>query len=172
MQLSLESNNVRLPLPDSSEHVWPDFGRTPPDPVGSRPFWPNPTGSRPFWPDLVGTVAGSIKIRPDSGQFGQIRPTSDHGRLPARFGRNLVRQYPATVARCCRIPVPPGFRRPTIARFRQSNIKCACKDEEFNFEKRFTVLKIVNRFPKIKEGFTVKPKMIFVDHYFLPYQTP
>jgi hypothetical protein len=30
----------------------------------------------------------------------------------------------------------------------------------------------VNRFPKIKEAFTVKPKMIFVDHYFRPYQTP
>jgi hypothetical protein len=28
----------------------------------------------------------------------------------------------------------------------------------------------VNRFPKIKEAFTVKPKMIFVDHYFRPYQ--
>jgi hypothetical protein len=29
----------------------------------------------------------------------------------------------------------------------------------------------VNRFPKIKEGFTVKPKIIFVNHYFRPYQT-
>jgi hypothetical protein len=28
------------------------------------------------------------------------------------------------------------------------------------------------RFPKIKEGFTVKLKMIFVDHYFRPCQTP
>jgi hypothetical protein len=54
------------------------------------------------------------------------------------------------VAGCCRILALPGFRRPTIAGFRQSNIKHACKDEEF----------------------TVKPKMIFVDHYFRPYQTP
>jgi hypothetical protein len=47
-----------------------------------------------------------------------------------------------------------------------------CKEEELNFGKRFTVLKIVNRFPKIKEAFTVKTKMIFVDHYFRPNQTP
>jgi hypothetical protein len=46
-----------------------------------------------------------------------------------------------------------------------------CKEEELNFGKRFTVLKIVNRFPKIKEDFTVKPKMIFVDCYFRPNQT-
>jgi hypothetical protein len=52
------------------------------------------------------------------------------------------------------------------------DIKYACKDEELNFRKRFTVLKIVNRFPKIKEAFTVKPKMIFVDCYFHPNQTP
>jgi hypothetical protein len=65
--------------------------------------------------------------------------------------------------------MPPKFRRPTIAGFRQSDIKRAYKDKEFNFEKRFTAFKIVNRFPKIKEGFTVKPKMIFVDYYFHPY---
>jgi hypothetical protein len=75
------------------------------------------------------------------------------------------------VARCCRIPVPPGFQRSTIAGFWQSDIKLACKDEKYNFEKRFTVFKTVNRFPKIKEAFTVKPKIIFVDHYFRPYQT-
>jgi hypothetical protein len=77
------------------------------------------------------------------------------------------------VAGCCRIPGPPGFQRLTIAGFRQSNIKRACKDEEFNFRKRFTVFKetfkTVNHFPKIKEVFTVKPKMIFVDHYFRSY---
>lgn len=66
----------------------------------------------------------------------------------------------------------PIFERPTIVGFGQSDIKRTCKDEEYNFGKRFTVLKIVNRFPKIKEGFTVKPKMIFVDRYFRPYQTP
>jgi hypothetical protein len=68
--------------------------------------------------------------------------------------------------------VPPSFGRLIIAGFVQSDIKRACKDAEYNFEKRFTVLKTVNRFPKIKEGFTVKPKMVFVDHYFRPYQTP
>jgi hypothetical protein len=47
-----------------------------------------------------------------------------------------------------------------------------CKDEEFNFGKRFMIFKTVNRFSKFKEGFTVKPKMIFVDDYFRPYQTP
>jgi hypothetical protein len=54
--------------------------------------------------------------------------------------------------------VLPIFERPTIAGFDQSDIKRACKDEEYN--------------PKIKEGFTVKPKMVFVDRYFRPYQTP
>jgi hypothetical protein len=39
--------------------------------------------------------------------------------------------------------------------------KRSCKNEEF---KSF---KTVNRFSKIKEVFTVKLKMIFVDHYFL-----
>jgi hypothetical protein len=76
------------------------------------------------------------------------------------------------VTGCCWISVPLGFQRPTIAGLRQSDIKRACNDEEFNFGKRFTVFKTVNRFPKIKEGFTVKPKMIFVDHYFRLYQTP
>jgi len=63
------------------------------------------------------------------------------------------------------------FRRPTIVGFRQSDIKRACKDKEFNFGKRFTVFKTVNHFSKIKEGFTIKLKITFVDHYFRPYQT-
>jgi hypothetical protein len=33
------------------------------------------------------------------------------------------------------------------------------------------MVKTVNRFSKIKEVFTVKPKMISVDHYFRPHQT-
>jgi hypothetical protein len=73
---------------------------------------------------------------------------------------------------CCRVLALPRFQQPTIAKFRQSDIKHACKDKEFNFGKRFTIFKTVNRFPKIKEAFTVKPKIIFVDHYFRPYQTP
>jgi len=68
--------------------------------------------------------------------------------------------------------VLPGFGRPTITRFGQSDIKHACNDKEYNFGKRFTVLKPVNRFPKIKEAFTVKTKIVFVDHYFRPYQIP
>jgi hypothetical protein len=103
-------------------------------------------GSRPFWPNPTGTGDGG-RMSPDSGACS----------IP--------------VAGCCRIPVLPGFRRLTTARFRQSDIKCACKDEEFNFEKQFTVLKTVNSFPKIKKCFTVKPKMIFIDHYFRPSQT-
>jgi hypothetical protein len=92
-----------------------------------------------------------------------------------------VRAVSILVAECCWILVPPGFcigsggtriRRSTIAGFRQSDIKHACKDQEFHFGKRFTVFKTVNHFPKIKEAFTAKPKMIFVDHYFRPYQTP
>jgi hypothetical protein len=100
---------------------------------------------------------------PDSSHFDQIQPASDHGWIPASFGGNLVRRNSATVT---------GFQRRTLAGFRQSDIKRACKNEEFNFEKRFIVFKTVNRFPKIKETFTVKLKMIFVGHYFCPYQTP
>jgi hypothetical protein len=33
------------------------------------------------------------------------------------------------------------------------------------------VFKIVSRFAKIKEAFTVKLKMISVNHYFRPHQT-
>jgi hypothetical protein len=104
---------------------------------------------------------------------GQIRPESgppascDDGRMSPDSGAGNI-----LVAGCCRIPVQPGFRRSTIVRFRQSDIKRACKEEEFNFRKRFIVFKTVNRFSKIKEGFTVKSKIIFVDHYFRPYQTP
>jgi hypothetical protein len=43
--------------------------------------------------------------------------------------------------------------------------KCTCKNEEFKYEKT------VNRFPKIKEAFMIKLKMIFVDYYFLSHQT-
>jgi hypothetical protein len=126
MQLLLGFDNVRLPVPDSGEHVWPD-------------------------PGYFGQILPKL---------GQIRPASNHGRILARFGPNLVCRLPATVAECRQILAPPGFRQPTIAEFRQSDIKHACKDQEFNFGKRFTVLKTVNRFPKIKKTFTVKPKMI------------
>jgi hypothetical protein len=34
----------------------------------------------------------------DSGHFGQIRLASDHGRILASFGRNLVSHHPAMVA--------------------------------------------------------------------------
>jgi replicative DNA helicase len=42
----------------------------------------------------------------------------------------------------------------------------------FKSIKRFTILKAVNRFSKIKETFTVKLKMIFVDYHFQLHQTP
>jgi hypothetical protein len=77
MQLLLEFGNVRSPLPDSSEHVWPDPAK------------------------LL-----------DSGHFGQIR--RDPGRMSPDSGIGNI-----SVVGCCQIPVPPGFRRPTIARFQQ-----------------------------------------------------
>jgi hypothetical protein len=49
--------------------------------------------------------------------------------------------------------------------------KCPCKKEEFKFIKRFTIFKTVNRFSKIKEAFTVKLKIISVNHYFRSHQT-
>jgi hypothetical protein len=74
-------------------------------------------------------------IRLDCSHFGQIRPVSYHGWIPARFCWNLVLQHPATVAGCRRIPVPLGFRRSTIAEFWQSDMKHACNDEKYNFGK-------------------------------------
>jgi hypothetical protein len=134
MQLSPESGNVRSPLPDSREHVWPDsakmvgfrldssgsgqarpnpghFGQTRPDqlPDPSRPgliscrILPNPTGFQPFWPNPVGSVARS----------------SQNGRIPASFDRNLVRRYPATVAECRRISAPSVFQWSDVAGFRR-----------------------------------------------------
>jgi hypothetical protein len=46
------------------------------------------------------------------------------------------------------------------------------KNEKFKSRKRFTVFKTLNRFSKIEEIFTVKLKIIFIDHYFCPHQTP
>jgi hypothetical protein len=99
IQLSLESSDVRLPLPDFGKHVWP-------------------------------VPAELLQIRSDPDHFGQIRPdqlpdSSTSGRIncrirshPASFGRNLVRQHPATVAGCHRIPAQSVFRSPDVARFR------------------------------------------------------
>jgi len=128
------------------------FGQIRPDPAGSRPFWPNPAA----WPESGNIPVGIWSVG---------------GRIPAdfRWTDSGAGWIPAT--RCCRTLAPAGFQRPAIAKFCRSDIKHSCKDEELNFEKRITVLKIVNRFPKIKETFTVKSKMIFVDHYFRPYQT-
>jgi len=46
------------------------------------------------------------------------------------------------------------------------------KDEELKSIKQITVFKTVNRFLKIKKTFTVKVKMISVDHHFQLRQTP
>jgi hypothetical protein len=43
---------------------------------------------------------------------------------------------------------------------------CRFENEMFKVEKWFTVLKIVNHFSKIKDEFSVKRKIFFVDHYF------
>jgi hypothetical protein len=107
--------------------IWPKWSassRTPSDPVrsGRIPailarsgrisgrFRPDLAGSRPFWSD----PAGSGQIRPDSCQ---IRPASDHGRIPASFGRNLVRRHPAMEAGSCRSPASSVFR-PDVAEIR------------------------------------------------------
>jgi hypothetical protein len=87
--------------------------------------------SQPFWPDLARSMAGSSHIQPDPSRFGQIRQESTGFRpfwadpaclvgIRQYSGRNLV-------AECCRTPAPVGFRR--------SDIKRACKNEEFNFKK-------------------------------------
>jgi hypothetical protein len=81
MQLSLESGNVQLPLPDSGH-----FGQIRQD------QWPDPSKSWPFWLDSTGSMAEIGQIRLDSSQ---IRLASDHGRILAKFGRNLVRRRPA-----------------------------------------------------------------------------
>jgi hypothetical protein len=50
--------------------------------------------------------------------------------------------------------------------------KRVCKNKEFKSRKIFTVFKTVNRFPKIKKDFTVKQKIISIDHYFHLNQPP
>jgi hypothetical protein len=101
------------------------------------------------WPDSAKsgqllTIAARFQVDsclPESGDGGRMSPDSDAS-IISIAGR---------------------------AGFRQSDMKCACKDEEFNFEKRFTILKIVNSFPKIKEAFMIKLKMISIYYYFRPY---
>jgi hypothetical protein len=72
-------------------------------------------------------------------------PTRKIDLIRPDYSRNLPNP-----AGCCRTPVLIGFQQLTIAKFWRSNIKRACKDEEFNFGKRLMILKIVNRFSKIK----------------------
>jgi hypothetical protein len=59
-----------------------------------------------------------------------------------------------------------------IQRVPSDSYKCVCKNEKFNSRKRFMVFKTVNRFPKIKNAFRVKLKIISVDHDFRLHQTP
>jgi hypothetical protein len=122
-QMLPESGNVRSPLPDSREKVWPD------QVISDRNLL-----------DLALSMARSCKSRPE---FGGRHPVSVDG----------FRRRQDTDDRMLSDSGPVGFRRSTIAKFWQSDIKRACKKEEFNFGKRFTVLKIVNRFLKIKEGY-------------------
>jgi hypothetical protein len=116
--MSLESGNIRSPLPDSSKQVWPD----------------------------------------------------------------LVRRHLATVAGCRQIPAPTGPQRPDVTGLRRqldtddrqllnsgnrtSNVRVRTKSLILENDLRF---KTVNRFPKIKETFIVKLKMISINHYFCFY---
>jgi hypothetical protein len=123
---------------------------------------------------------GLLRIRSDLDRFrpfwqylarsGRLLTMAEFRPVSAKILSTGIRRRWQDVAGF-RWPDVAGFRQLTIAGFRQSDIKHACKDQEFNFGKRFTVFKTVNRFLKIKEAFMVKPKMIFVDHYFRPYQT-
>jgi hypothetical protein len=114
------------------------------------------------WPDP--SKSGQIQL--DSGHFGQIGPNfgqfqsesgpwafGDGGRMSPDSDAGCIPMF-----ECCRILVPLGFRRSTNVGFRESDIKHAWKkNKEFNFG-------------IITKSFTVKQKMIFVDHYFRPYQ--
>jgi hypothetical protein len=88
-----------------------------PDPSRSSRIHPNPAGSQPFWSDPAGSMAESGQILPDSGHFGQTRPTSDHGRIQASFGWNLVRRHSGTVAGCHQISTPAVFQWSDVAGF-------------------------------------------------------
>jgi hypothetical protein len=58
---------------------------------------------------------------------------------------------------------------PGSARIRQDPIR-SCRI--LAILARSSYFKTINRFLKIKKAFTIKLKIIFVDHYFCPYQTP
>jgi hypothetical protein len=45
------------------------------------------------------------------------------------------------------------------------------ENEMLKVEKWFVVFKIVNYFPKIKEEFSVKGEIFFVDYYFTSHST-
>jgi hypothetical protein len=62
-----------------------------------------------------------------------------------------------------RVPAGSGGVLAVVYQFENVTLK---------LEKWFTVLKRGNHFTEIKEDFSVKLKMIFVDYYFTPHQTP
>jgi len=150
---------------------WPDpvkFGQIRPD------KWPDPVkfGQIPAILAKSSLINGwiqpeSVRFRPEINGWNWSVGRDDGDRLSQDSGADRI-----LVAGCCRIPMLARFQQLTIVEFRQSDIKCEYKDEEFNFVKRFTVLETVNCFPKIKEAFTIKLKMISVNYYFCPYQTP
>jgi hypothetical protein len=108
MQLSPESGNVRSPLPDSSEHVWPD----PAESIQIRPDqWPDPSKSS----GIPAILARSSRISAVLTRSGRLL-TMD-GFRPV-FSRNLVCRHSATVAGCRRIPAPVVFRWQNVAGFR------------------------------------------------------
>jgi hypothetical protein len=62
-----------------------------------------------------------------------------------------------------RVPAGSGGVLAVVYQFENVTLK---------LEKWFTVLKRGNHFTEIKEDFSVKLKMISVDYYFTPHQTP
>jgi hypothetical protein len=135
-------------------------------------------------------------VLPDSGRTGQILDSlagiwsaGIRRRLPGitGFWHKLLYSgtggIPATIAGIQPMPPDSDNRIPKFGDLRQyiwatNKLQCtaftdshkhACKNEEFKSRKRFTVFKTVNRFPKIKEAFMVKLKIISLYHHFWLY---
>jgi hypothetical protein len=113
------------------------------------------------------------KEQPDSGKLAKIwSPDSPTGQIPACLLESSGGRWHRNP--CDRIP---KFRLPTNSNVRRwripTNVSAGMKSLNLKTDLRlFTIFKTVNRFLKIKEVFTVKMKIIFVDHHFRLYQTP
>jgi len=125
-----ESGNVRSPLPDFGEKVWPDpakmagfrpktfgSGRIRSYPAGSHPFWPDPARIfriRPHqWQDPVisGLISARIRSDPDVlAKSSKSRPDSGH------FGGNPTIFRPESGDQ---ISAPAGYRQPDVVGLRR-----------------------------------------------------